>query len=298
MNWIPRWRALAARIEGLLHTGQYLIATFAVVNADQHAIGARWILPHFGAIRTDLIQFRDLFSISLPQDAATALNHFIENVTIPAAGNHVANVQVLSQLSAFRAEFDYLIHDVEIESRSATELAFEHLRRQIVVDAQIRKAWIGAFKTHETRCEELGAVHLLSHGIWAFKAHGDGAATDLVYNEPLNNFAPGTTSLARALVLTEWKRVTDPRTLRAMADEARNQARLYAGGLLGGIELRNTRYLVLVTERDQATPEDVLEGRITYRHIVIPTAPVVPSNAARVQRPFARRKKATKTRSR
>jgi hypothetical protein len=283
MNWMQQWRALAARIEGLMQAGQYLVSTFAVVSVDQYAVGRNWILPHFRSIRDDLVQFRDRFSAELPESAVHALNHFINHVVVPeGGGNHVANVQVLGQLSAFRAQFDYLIRDVEIEARSATELAFEHLRHLIVVSDDMRSAWRTAFHRHETHCEQLGAVHLLSHGIWAFKTHGDGAATDLVYNEPLGSVAPEATSSARALVLTEWKRVTDPNTLHARAVEATAQARLYAGGLLRGIELKSTRYLVLVTGPDLHKPDDVVEGDVTYRHIVIPVEPVSPSRTARI----------------
>lgn len=282
MGWNEQWRALAARIEGLMGASKYLLSTFAIVNVDQYAIGRNWILPHFSSIKADLVQFRDRFAAELPTTAVTALNRFIQEVVIPdgVGGNHVSNVQTLAQLADFRAQFEYLIRDVEIEARAVTELAFEHLRRLIVVDADTRKAWCTAFDTHETHCEKLGAVHLLSHGIWAFKAQGDGAATDLVYNEPLNNFARETAASARALVLTEWKRVTDPAALGAKAAEARAQAQLYAGGLLRGLELRSTRYVVLVAKSNLARVEDVVDRGVTYRHIVVPVDPATPSVAA------------------
>ena len=83
MNWMQQWRALAARIEGLMQAGQYLVSTFAVVSVDQYAVGRNWILPHFRSIRDDLVQFRDRFSAELPESAVHALNHFINHVVVP-----------------------------------------------------------------------------------------------------------------------------------------------------------------------------------------------------------------------
>ena len=41
-----------------------------------------------------------------------------------------------------RSEFEYLIHDSEIESRNRTEVAFEHLRRMIAVAySEVREKW-------------------------------------------------------------------------------------------------------------------------------------------------------------
>jgi hypothetical protein len=78
-----------------------------------------------------------------------------------------------------------------------------------VVDKNVRAKWQAAWKKsggHETRCEQLGAVHLLSHGIWAFKTSANGA-TDLVYSDPIDRYSTIVRQTARVLVLTEWKRV-------------------------------------------------------------------------------------------
>ena len=66
-------------------------------------------------------------------------------------------IPVLAPLAAFRSEFEYLIRDTEVEARSTTELAFEHLKRQIAVDEDVKKKWKKAFARHETDCEKLGA---------------------------------------------------------------------------------------------------------------------------------------------
>jgi hypothetical protein len=152
----------------------------------------------------------------LPVKAVEALKRYESHDwygKVKNAGGSDANhaIQVLAPLGAFRSEFDYLISDTEIESRNITELAFEHLQRLIVVDDEIRTKWKSAYSKHETVCEQLGAVHLLGHGIWAFKAESKGA-TDLVFGDPIDRHVPTTRRIARALVLTEWKLVKNQTT--------------------------------------------------------------------------------------
>ncbi len=151
-----------------------------------------------------------------------------------------------------------------------------HLQRLIVTDGKYRKEWQAAFAHHETHCEKLGAVHLLWHGIWAFKADASGGKTDLVYQEPMES---GTAPVALGIVLTEWKRANgNPEAAYA---DAKDQAELYTGGVLAGVELATHRYLVLVTEKQIKTPPDVVQGAITYRHINIAVDPESPSVAAK-----------------
>ena len=190
-------------------------------------------------------------------------------------------LQSLSPLFVFRARFSYLIRDSEAEARNATELAFEHLNRLIAVSPEVRAAWKAAFGENEVACEKLGSVHLLSHGIWAFKVQGGGAATDLVYNEPL---VPSNATLRRsskAIVLTEWKRVGSKSEIARTAEQARTQANDYSSGVLGDLELKRTRYVVLVAEHKQQAPDDFVHGVVTYRHIWITVDPETPSVAAR-----------------
>jgi hypothetical protein len=125
------------------------------------------------------------------------------------------------------------------------------------------------------------AVHLLSHGIWAFKVAGAGAATDLVYGEPLDTESMIIKRTTRALVLTERKRVTEPAQLHSKAAEAQRETDAYRSGILGDTELKGTRYVILVTKEDQEPPGEVIANGITHRHICIPVAPSVPSKLAR-----------------
>jgi len=73
--------------------------------------------------------------------------------------------------------------------------------------------------------------------------------------------------------LTEWKRVREASQILQIAREAREQTDRYKEGVLGAIELKHTRYIVLVTESDVKPPEDAVSGLIRFRHIVVPVHP-------------------------
>ena len=282
--WLERWRALAARMEGLVRTGEFLVAAFQVHGSDVARVFEKSLSIEFKAISDAITELGQNHGAELPPNALDALKRYESHGWyrhVEKTGGATWAVQVLAPLAAFRSEFEYLIRNTEVEIRNITELAFEHLRRQIVVDESVRKKWQDAFKRHETHCERVGAVHLLGHGIWAFKVQSK-AATDLVYGDPIDTRMQTARRIARALVLTEWKLVKDSNEINKIALNARTQAAIYAAGLLGDLELKRTRYIVLVTKQDVKPPDDETDGRgITYRHVVISTDPKSPSEQAR-----------------
>ena len=156
------------------------------------------------------------------------------------------------------------------------------MQRLIVVDEDVRKKWVNAFNTHETICEKLGSLHLLSHGVWAFKADATGGKTDLILNEPLPSESL-IESAAETLVLTEWKLVKSPEDLQAKIQEAKKQAEIYSTDVLGGIEIRNYRYLVMVSEKRLKMPDDSIKNATTYRHINIAVNPGSPSQESKIK---------------
>lgn len=168
------------------------------------------------------------------------------------------------KLVAFEAELSFCLDDQTERVRSAAELAFLHLYRLIVADEDYRVKWRKAFEKHEMHCEKLGALHLLWHGIWAFKVDASGDETVLVYQEPP---LIGSARLALGMVLTEWKRgAGNPDTEYVAAKE---QAALYSGGVLAGVELASHRYLVVVAKKQIVPPGDLIEDAVTYLHINI-----------------------------
>ena len=185
----------------------------------------------------------------------------------------------LSILLVFQAKLDHLIGDFELFARRTIERSFVHLRRTLVVDANVSNSWKKVFEgVGETGVERLGAVHLLSHGIWAFKINSEGEKTDLVLGEPFKTVQDDVSRTAEVVALTEWKIVKDKKDVQPLASKALTQAKLYASGSLAGLELERWRYLVLVSlDRILPLPEDVKDGSITYRHINIPIKPASPS---------------------
>jgi hypothetical protein len=184
----------------------------------------------------------------------------------------------LVALGAFETELSYLLADAQQAIRSRSELAFAHLQRSIVVDEVFREKWQAAFATGETACEALGAVHLLSHGIWAFKVSAKGERTDLVYQEPIIDFAREP-SYADGLVLREWKKVNASGEAESKFEEARNEAHRYGQGVLAGNELTSYRYGIVVSEEHVQVPDDITRDGVIYRHINIAVKPKPPSKS-------------------
>jgi hypothetical protein len=275
MQWLDEWRALSARIAGLLAaTDVYgTVAPLAdgglLANVRTKAFG-----HELKSIHVRLEVFRSA-GHDLPEEATRALDEYD-----PRGWERIVDGGQLAGLVAIallRGRFEYAIRDSEITARTATELAFAHLCRSIAVDPGLRDRWTAAHDEHENQCERLGAVHLLQHGIWAFKVSATGAATDLVFPEPLEAGLRGIQRTASTLVLTEWKRIRELKDLDAMAAQARRQTAAYTAGVLGSAELKRTRYIILVTRDAVEAPPDEVEGLLTFRHIVIPVNPSVAS---------------------
>ncbi|MFX0135364.1 MAG: hypothetical protein ACFFDN_17100 [Candidatus Hodarchaeota archaeon] len=118
----------------------------------------------------------------------------------------------LTALCALRSRFEFYLANLEDQIRATTDRALMHLQRCIVVDSEYRKKWEEAFK-NETLCEKLGAVHLLWHGIWAFKVDAKGGRTDLVMGDRIDNPSK-VEETAFGMVLSEWKRAETENEVR------------------------------------------------------------------------------------
>lgn len=286
MGYRTDWEALAARIEGLARGGMFVVETADAVGSDFHGVINAEILPAAVRIFVSLHDFHRAHENSLPPAARDALLQFLTRQQGFFAREHVGGFPglqgMVSLLHSIKTEVTFLLADTQFDAHRLVERAFLHLKRSIVVDSGLASRWRTAFRKHETKCEQLGAVHLLGHGLWAFKASASGGATDLVLGQPISSEDRVETA-AIALVLTEWKRLQRESDLAEMAASARRQAEKYAGGVLGGIELRSFRYIVVVSEREVAMPPDETCGGVTYRHINVPVSPRVPSSRERVR---------------
>jgi hypothetical protein len=281
MSWRTEWDALGARIDGLMAAGHFLIQALQVNSEDTYAI-----VQHLSnqAIDTvaELEAFKGRSDRVAPAKAIQAIDRFIEthktrinDTSVKGLGGLKAR---LTPLAWLKAEVDYHLRDFEAVARRLSERAFLHLQQSIVADEVIRERWRNAFDAGETSCEKLGGAHLLLHGILAFKITGAGARTDLVFGEPFEGGLAAERA-ADALVLTEWKVVRKPAQQGEIAASARQQAELYQAGILGGLELRGYRYIVLVSKQRLPSIDDVQVGPIIYRHLNVAVNPEVPSKA-------------------
>lgn len=287
MNWYQEWQALSARIHGLLDAGAFFYSALQHSSSDDLSVRKNILLASAEKIFGSLNNFLKEYQTSFPREAFESLKGFLEQPNIkkfnfePPKGQVRGHVQfALTSLAAFQSEFSYIIADTQAVALRITERAFAHLQRSIIVDNEIRKKWLSAFFDGVTKCEKLGSLHLLSHGVWAFKAYAEKGRTDLILNEPL----PDTSVIEKtstALVLTEWKVVRRDNELDVKIKEAYEQTKIYSAGVLSGIELVNYRYLVMVSDKGIKMPGDSIEGNVTFRHINIPVDPDTPSKESK-----------------
>lgn len=285
MNFKSDWDGISARIKDLLNFGDLYYRFTEPTGSDYYGISNNRVIPLARDIVEDVSSLLAKYPGVIPPNGKKAGAKLIlefQNDLRSAAG--IAGVQgVLFSLSLFRTEFERCLPAAEIEERSLVNKAFIHLQRSLVVDEDLKARWQEAFKgtkNAETECEKLGAVHLLGHGIWAFKAHAAGERTDLIMNEPVKADEVGATGTVMAL--TEWKIARDATAVQKKVEEAFSQAQAYKRGVLGGLELKSECYLIIVTEDRAKMPVPTVESGVTYKPINIAVNPSSPSKAARV----------------
>ncbi len=281
MSWHSQWHSLSRQIEGLLEAGRFYVEFANVNSSDPFRLADKDLGDRIRQLSAQLREYRAKYQSTLPEEAGRSLGQITGRLDEALAPKSSVKGMFLVQLAttalaAFRAEFEYHISDLSFTARRLSERAFVHLQRTIMADDSARSRWKSAFETNEVAVERLGAVHLLQHGIWAFKADTVGGRTDLVLGEPLTELAVAERT-AEALVLTEWKLVRKPRETLSQADQALLQATRYAGGSLAGFELADYRYLVLVSEKALDVPADQEHDGATYHYVNIAVDPDVPS---------------------
>jgi hypothetical protein len=284
MTYLDQWHAIASRIRGLMQTGDLLAAGVNDRSGTAKEC-AKYLRGHLEAVVDTLDEFREAFKETLPPATEMALGSFIEGVRphVAPPKNETSDTiyrhvwTALVQLAAFESELMFLFSETQEPLRTRSERAFIHLRRSIAVDSDLRSRWQAALDQGEHTCERLGSVHLLLHGIWAFKVDAIGARTDLLIEEP-NGDQLSPERFSDGLVLTEWKKAINESGANAAFEAARSQARRYKEGALAATELRRYRYAVVVSKHQVPVPADVVEDDVVYRHVNIPVDPRVPSD--------------------
>ena len=239
MTWLQEWKAIAARIDTLLQATTLYYQSPARAYGENYVISEADIIPACRAILKDLDAFSTAYETFIPAPAKLLLTQLLSRLQYwgrrPSDGlAHVESLVV--PLGIFRAEFEFHLRDVSAVVRKLVVRAFTHLQRLLIADSSFQAGWQQAYKKGEPACEKLGAVHLLTHGIWAFKVSATGEQTDLVLGTHLVVDAE-VEAAAEGLVLTEWKRVLKPAETVEKADEAVKQMRVYSGSSLAGVEL-------------------------------------------------------------
>lgn len=277
------WTALSARIRGLIdasHLASQLLsrnldASPGLIELRKHAADILTELENYGASLGTSSPRVVLAIMRLVGTAMPMLNK--DSDANQSSDTRLNNIRSgLVMIAAGEAEISYLLRDRQAAILSRSERAFLHLQRLIMVDPDVKQKWIAAFNAGEVECEKLGAVHLLGHGIWAFKAHAEGGKTDLVYQEALSDIE-AVRRTADGLVLTEWKKLPIGGDPAKWFRDAREQASHYAKGVLAGTELTNYRYAILVSKHQVEKPDDLQVGDVTYRHVNIAVEPRTPS---------------------
>jgi hypothetical protein len=279
MSWRSEWAALSGRIEGLLDAARFYAQGLGISREDPFNLPDKVFKPQIKGLFDELRRFGAAYSGQLPTAAKGAIDSFFgrhsEYFAAEVKG-HGAVIATMTSLAALRAELAYHFGDRMEHARRLSERAFVHLQRSIVVDRMVRDRWARAFEEGETACEKLGSVHLLQHGIWAFKASAVGERTDLVLGERLTDFGD-VDRVAEALVLTEWKRAEIESERDRRLEEAWRQASRYSEGILAGIEMAQYRYLVLVSRDWIRMPGDRVDGDVVYRHVNVAVDPRTPA---------------------
>jgi len=280
MSWKTEWDALSNEISGFIEAGHLLFLTTRDSDIERNTAYQKGLKPLAENIYNNIKRFSETYPANIPLTGIRCLEGFLKKFSdygLKQNWGVITDVQiVVTLLISFRAEFSYYLSDIQFSVRKLTERAFIHLQRSIVVDDALKKQWKDAFDFGETKCEKLGANHLLSHGIWAFKASGEGERTDLILNEALDN-STEIESTASGLVLTEWKVVHNENEIDDKMRKGKAQAKRYGHGILGGFELKDYRYIVIVSGKHIDLKKEEIEDGIIYRYINIAVNPSVPS---------------------
>lgn len=277
MSWDKEWSAIEQQIQELDRLCTDAIGTFRDRPADPYSVVTNIIFPVCSSLRERLTTYKSRYFSILPENAINTIDVALSDLGNRFPEGRKSTYVEPSSLffyketfNKLRFDFNYFVNELEGSVYRQSERAFLHLQRSLAVNEEDRNRWREAFK-HETRIEALGAVHLLSHGIWAFKIDSGGQRTDLVFQEPLTRDALRSIGVATdGLVLTEWKLVKNEGDTVTKSEEAFKQAAIYGAESLAETELTRYRYLILVSlKRLTDMPKDFDEKGVRYRHINI-----------------------------
>ena len=277
MDWRQQWKPIAIRLAAWRRAAESYLGAVDLFQL-QKARATDLLVKSAQEIRTRIAALPLPPSLKASLDAMAHDTGVVGRVVEGHAG--VMHQMLVLDMLAIPIVEAYASNDTA--QRTLVERAFVHLSRTLAVDADARARWIAAFAKGETACEQLGGVHLLQHGVYSFKADAVTGRTDLILQSPLK--VDDEVLAASALVLTEWKLVGADAEVPTKAREGLLQAERYGANEVAGLELRTTRYVVLVSRRGFARPHDEVRGDVTYRFINIAVDAETPSAESRRRR--------------
>jgi hypothetical protein len=273
VTWENNWRRLSRRIESWQATAKVFLDAPQPSNNSGR--------PAAESIAQEAIDIIDeLLRLEMPDRLRQQVSTVERRLggLLRAPGHEYSVWYRFVSLASLRVPFDNELGVSEEPRRRLVERAFLHLNRTLTVDEQARARWTKAFR-HETHCEQLGALHLLGHGIYAFKADAGSGRTDLILNEPLA--VTDEVRTAETMVLTEWKRVRSKGEFAGALTDATRQMKRYARVELTGIELHRHRYAVFVSKKPLVVPLPSNEDEVTFHFMNVVIDPDRPSVEAR-----------------
>jgi hypothetical protein len=288
VSYAEQWDAIAGRIRGLRTAGELYMRSLQGGHMD----GGRELVTQCKNVIEELKVFQGACKAVLPGSAVRCLEDFLDGDAVKKIAAEVKDPRApLVFLATFETHMSYLLANRQERIRVRAERAFVHLHWSLAVDEQFRARWDKAFDGGgEVSCEALGGVHLLWHGIFAFKIDTPPARTDLVLNKGIDELDE---RAVEGFVLTEWKKGSEAEAARLFV-EADVQLREYEQGPLGGTELAGYRYAIFVSKEQlphDLVPKDEVVRDAVLRHINIAIHPRPPAKEGRAQRAAADRAK-------
>ena len=184
--WKLEWDAVSIRIASIVEASTFLFQA----GDNDNAYSTNILIENCHETATAVLALAR-YGDALSSRARDALARFDKwwrdtwaNEWLSASGGYSALQAAVVLLASVRSELNHLLANSEEIIRSHVIRAFQHLQRSLIADAAMRAKWIGAFDAGETSCEQLGGVHLLLHGIWAFKVSlpGNGRISSWVHD--------------------------------------------------------------------------------------------------------------------
>jgi hypothetical protein len=264
MTWISRWKNISTKILQLQEVSRAYFDSINSFGVDHYGIGGSSIIPAARDLFAEVVEMKRAFP-TMPGEVMTMIAKLEKNFSshhkftgIPGVGGAMVH------LGLFNSEVNFYLKDNETLIKDRVKLALLHLQRTLIVDPEIRKKWLNAYNEGDEAIEKLGATHLLSHGVWAFKPAADHEKRDLVLNTAIK--ADEVQAVGACLVLTEWKKVTSE-SLAEKSKQALTEARKYGDAYLAGSELKKEKYLILVSENHLQVPHNVQDDDIRYVYV-------------------------------